>query len=156
MGIMDNLKYYNDSFAYNYDIFAPSQKKKAEIHEYPVENTKTSSKAKQERADRAILVRNLVISALVVISVCASLFLRAEISSMKTEINAINDEIVELESESTRLSVEMERKISVTNLEAAAVELGMQKCEKSQVTYIQTNNIDTADAEDGQLTANVE
>ena len=32
---MDNLKYYNDSFAYNYDIFAPKAPKKAEILEYP-------------------------------------------------------------------------------------------------------------------------
>ena len=75
---------------------------------------------------------------------------------MRSEINELNEEIVELESESTRLSVEMERKISVTNLEEAAEALGMQKCEKSQVTYIQTNNTDTAENENGQLTAGVE
>ena len=153
---MDNLKYYNDSFAYNYDIFAPSQKKKAEIHEYPNNEVKTKSKTKKALKDRAILIRNLVISALVVGAVCCSLFLRAEISSMRSEINELNEEVVELESESTRLSVEMERKISVTNLEEAAEALGMQKCEKSQVTYIQTNNTDTAENENGQLTAGVE
>ena len=153
---MDNLKYYNDSFAYNYDIFAPAPKKKAEIHEYPIEEKKTSKKTKTAVKERYILARNIIISFLVVASVCASLFLRAEISSMKSEIDSINNEIVELESESTRLSVEMERKISVTNLEQAAIELGMQKCEKGQVTYIQTQNPDTAEGLSGTLTANAE
>lgn len=153
---MDNLKYYNDSFAYNYDIFAPAPKKKAEIHEYPTEEKKTSKKTKTAVKERYILARNIVISFFVVASVCASLFLRAEISSMKSEIDSINNEIIELESESTRLSVEMERKISVTNLEQAAIELGMQKCEKGQVTYIQTQNTDTAEGLSGTLTANAE
>ena len=50
----------------------------------------------------------------------------------------------------------MERKISVTNLEEAAKELGMQKCEKSQVTYIRTNEADTAENAGGRLTAEAE
>lgn len=152
---MDNLKYYNDSFAYDYDIFAPSVKKKAEIHEYPGKNEKTKAKTRSDKKVNASTVRNLVVSAMVVAAVCSSLFLRAEISSVRSEINEINNEIVELESESTRLSVEMERKVSVTNLEAAAIELGMQKCEKGQVTYIQTNNTDTAENSDGELTADL-
>lgn len=153
---MDNLKYYNDSFAYNYDIFAPAEKKKAEIHEYPNNETKQKQRSKAKASDRAVLIRNFVISALVVAAVCCSLFLRAEISSMRSQINELNEEITALESESTRLSVEMERKISVVNLEEAAAELGMQKCEKSQVTYIQTNNIDTVETENGGTSVKTE
>lgn len=153
---MDNLKYYNDSFAYNYEIFAPSVKKKAEIHDYPGKGSKNKAKAASASKINMTLVRNIVISAMVVAAVCSSLFLRAEISSLGKEINSVNKEITELESELVRMSVEMERKVSVTNLEAAAIELGMQKCEKSQVTYIQTNNTDTAENENGQLTAGVE
>ena len=153
---MDNLKYYNDSFAYDYAIFTPSVKKKAEIHEYPDTKCKVNVKAKARHKKNALLTRNIVISALVVVSVCLSLFLRAEICSLRSEINEIDSAITELESESTRLSVELERKISVTNLEQAAIELGMQKLEKSQVTYIQTNNIDTAENSDGELTIEVE
>ena len=140
---MDNLKYYTDSFAYDYNIFAPKEtEKKADILKHP----KTNKKAKTRAAVGSFRnVRNFVISGLVLAAVFSSLFLRAEISSMRTEINAINAEITELESESTRLSVEMERKVSVTNLEEEAKALGMQKCEKSQVTYIQTNNIDTVE-----------
>lgn len=152
---MDNLKYYNDSFAYDYDIFAPSVKKKAEIHEYPGSNNKTKAKKASALKGRSLMVRNILISAMVVAAVCSSLFLRAEISSLGKEINNVNKEITALESELVRLSVEMERKVSVTNLEAAAIELGMHKCEKSQVTYIKTNNIDTAENSDGELTADL-
>ena len=143
---MDNLKYYNDSFAYDFKRFETAPKKKAEIHDYPVGDSRISAEAQSERAARALLVRNIVIAVIIVITVFASLFLRAEISSMRRDINQIKSEIVELESENTRLSVEMEKKISITNLEAAAIELGMQKCEKSQVTYIQTNKVDTSDS----------
>ncbi len=146
---MDNLKYYNDSFAYDYDRFVSVPKKKAEIHEYPIVKTKAKSKADRRKAQ---LVRNFVISGLAIMAVCSSLFLRAEISSMRSDINDINNEIVELESEKTRLSVEMERKVSVINLEESAIALGMQKCEKSQVTYINTNNTDTAVNSKGELT----
>ena len=58
---MDNLKYYNDSFAYDYNIFAPAPKKKAEIHSYPTEETVVNSKAKAERAARNVLIRNIII-----------------------------------------------------------------------------------------------
>lgn len=153
---MDNLKYYNDSFAYDYEIFAPSVKKKAEIHDYPGKDSKNKAKAGSASKINMTLVRNIVISAMVVAAVCSSLFLRAEISSLGKEINSVKKEITELESELVRMSVEMERKVSVTNLEAAAIELGMQKCEKSQVTYIKTNNVDTAENTDGQLTVEVE
>ena len=71
-------------------------------------------------------------------------------------LNVDNKEIVELESEVTRLNVEVERKISLTNLEQAARDLGMQKCEKNQVTYIKTSEFDTAANSDGKLTAEVE
>ena len=150
---MDNLKYYNDSFAYNYDIFMPA-KKKAEIIGIP--KAKRVSRAKAAYKANTDIIQRIAIAAIVLAAVCASLFLRAEISSLKAQINGVNKEIVELESESTRLEVEIERKVSLANLEQAATELGMQKCSKSQVTYIQTNGYDTAETKNGKLTAELE
>ena len=98
----------------------------------------------------------LVIAFIVLAAVCGSLFLRAEISSLKAQINGVNKEIVELESEATRLEVEIERKVSLVNLEQAATELGMQKCSKNQVIYIKTNGFDTAETQNGKLTAELE
>ncbi len=153
---MDNLKYYNDSFAYDYDIFAPRAPKKAEILEYPENKVKTQTKAKAKAKVDATLVFKAVIAVLVLAAVCGSLFLRAEISSLEAKINDVNKEIIALDSEITRVEVEMERKISYANLEEAAAELGMQKCEKSQVTYIKTNETDTAGQTDSELTAGLE
>lgn len=150
---MDNLKYYNDSFAYNYDIFMPA-KKKAEIIDMP--KTKRASKAKAAYKANSAVIQKVVIAFIVLAAVCGSLFLRAEISSLKAQINGVNKEIVELESEATRLEVEIERKVSLVNLEQAATELGMQKCSKSQVIYIQTNGYDTAETQNGKLTAELE
>lgn len=151
---MDNLKYYNDSFAYNYDIFAPRAPKKAEILEYPEKKKKT--RAKSNVKINTELVTKCVIAVLVLAAVCGSLFLRAEISTLESKLNSVNNEIVALDSELTRVEVEMERKITYGNLEEAAAELGMQKCEKSQVTYVKINEADTAENNDGQLTAEVE
>ena len=151
---MDNLKYYNDSFAYDYDIFAPKiREKKADILEYPKENKKTTKKS--ARVGNGYISKAIV-AVMILAAVCGSLYLRAEISSLKSQINGVKKEIVELESEVTRLNVEVERKISLTNLEQAAKELGMQKCEKNQVTYIKTNEFDTAENAEGKLTAEVE
>ena len=151
---MDNLKYYNDSFAYNYDIFAPRAPKKAEILEYP--EKKTKARAKSNVKINTELVTKCVIAVLVLAAVCGSLFLRAEISTLESKLNSVNNEIVALDSELTRVEVEMERKITYGNLEEAAAELGMQKCEKSQVTYVKINEVDTAENNGGQLTAEVE
>ena len=152
---MDNLKYYNDSFAYDYDRFITVERpKRAEIHKYP--NKKQGKRSAKNTSANYYFARNIAIALLVLAAVFGSLYLRAEISSLKAQINGVNKEIVELESESVRLDVEIERKVSMTNLENAALELGMQKCEKSQVTYIRTNEIDTAENVKGKLTAQVE
>jgi len=153
---VDNLKYYNDSFAYDYDIFAPKKTAKtADILQYP-EQSKRKRKRSKTASVKGDMMRKSIVAVLLLAAVFGSLFLRAEISSLKTEIDSVNREIVELESEVTRLSVAVERKISLANLEQAAVDLGMQKCEKSQVTYIKTNQLDSAETVDGKLTAEVE
>lgn len=152
---MDNLKYYNDSFAYDYEIFAPkSAESKATILEYPEDKRKVKNKASAKGI--LSLVKKLILSALVLSAVCGSLYLRAEISSLNSKINSVKKEITELESESTRLDVELGRKVSLSNLEEAAEALGMQKCEKSQVTYIKTNGVDTAQNSGGNITAEIE
>ena len=151
---MDNLKYYNDSFAYDYDIFAPkAEPKKADILEYPKKETK---RARKTAIAMNGYISKAIVAVMILAAVCGSLYLRAEISSLKSQINSVNKEIVELESEVTRLNVEVERKISLTNLEQAARDLGMQKCEKNQVTYIKTSEFDTAANSEGKLTAEVE
>ena len=63
---------------------------------------------------------------------------------MKTQINAVD-------SEKTSLDMEMEKRISYSNIEIEATEMGMQKKDKSQVTYIRVNEDDTAVTKDGEI-----
>ena len=63
---MDNLKYYNDSFAYDYNIFAPSTKMKADIVKYPKE--KVSVKAKRATKVDTRFVKNLAVGEKVALS----------------------------------------------------------------------------------------
>ena len=63
---MDNLKYYNDSFAYDYDIFAPkAEPKKADILEYPKKETKRARKT-------AIAMNGYISKAIVAVMILAS------------------------------------------------------------------------------------
>lgn len=136
---MDNLKYYNDSFAYDYNIFAPSEpKRKAEIINI-ADNDRVSGTKTVHFVKAFSRMFRVAITVFVITAICGGLFLRAEISSLQSKINKINNEITEYKSECTRLEVEIERRSSVANLEESAKQLGMQKCEKNQVVYIRTD-----------------
>lgn len=136
---MDNLKYYNDSFAYDYNIFAPAETgKKADIINIPDNNR--SAHARSALFTKAFSkMFKAAVTVFVMMAICGGLYLRAEIASLQSNINKIDKEITEYKGECTRLEVEIERRSSVANLEESAKELGMQKCEKNQVVYIRTD-----------------
>ncbi len=150
---MDNLKYYNDSFAYDYEMFMPKEREKTtEIIDYPYK--KESLKRKKANARANWLSENLfkIGASLTVFAIAiAYIYLNAEIDRVQSEINDVKAAIVEYESEQTRLEVEINRKYSYQNLEEAAAELGMQQPEKSQVMYIKTNTTDKAVDKDGNV-----
>ena len=62
---------------------------------------------------------------------------------MKSSIN-------ELDSVKTSLEVEMQRRISYSNLELEATQLGMRKMEKENVKYIRVNDKDKAVTANGE------
>lgn len=143
---MDNLKYYNDSFAYDYDMFMPSPRKEpTEVIDYPYK--KESVRRTKANARVNWLTENIFkIAASVTVFALALtyIYLNAEIDKVQSEITNVKAAIVEYESEQTRLEVELGRKYSYQNLEESAKELGMQQPEKSQVMYIKTNKTDKA------------
>jgi len=57
----------------------------------------------------------------------------------------------ELDSERTSLEVEMQRRISYSNIEFEATQMGMQKLSKDQVTYIKVNDKNAAKTADGEI-----
>lgn len=150
---MDNSKYYNDSLAYDFDMFLPKEKpSKAKIVKMPMTAKKKAARqaARSAVADR---VRAVVIVGFILAVICGNIFLRVRITEVNSQINDIKTEITALESEQTRLNVALENRISYKNLEQAAQDLGMKKTDKSQVIYIRTNETNAARTSDGIFSA---
>lgn len=149
---MNNLKYYNDSLAYDFDMFMPSESRKAKDNDNIIKLA-PKPKKKTRRAVRAASVSAFTIMAAVFMlsALCGNLFLRLQINEINAEINDVKTQINELDSEKTALEMEFERRISYSNIELEATELGMKKMSKDQVQYIRVNDKNAAITSDGKL-----
>ena len=152
---MDNLKYYNDSLAYDFEMFMPRSAepvRKDNIVKLP--QTKQHSRAKKRAVKRVSASAFAVMTTVFVLAaMCGNIFLRLQINEVNSKINDVKTEINTLESQKTSLEVELERTISYSNIELEAAEIGMQKMDKSQVKYIRVNDKNTAVTKDGELVA---
>ena len=151
---MDNVQYYNDSLAYDFEMFMPKtkvrQNENDNIIKLPVSKTK-------ERANKRLATRKLSVSAFAVMvsviilaALCGNIFLRLQINEVNSDINNMKAQINAVDSEKTSLEMEMEKRISYSNIEIEATEMGMQKKDKSQVKYIRVNENDTTVTKDGE------
>ena len=151
---MNNIKYYNDSLAYDFEMFMPKTaepQKRDNIVVMP--KTAERSKKRTRAAAKSLSAPVTLIMAAVFIlaGLCGNIALRLKISEVNSEINDVKAAITELDSEKTGLEVEMQRRISYANLELEATQLGMRKMEKSNVTYIRVNDKDKAVKADGSV-----
>ncbi len=149
---MDNLKYYNDSLAYDFEMFMPRSAEPARK-----DNIVKLPQTKQQRRAKTRAVKRVSASAFAVMTtvfvlaaMCGNIFLRLQINEVNSKINDVKSEISVLESQKTSLEVELERVISYSNIELEATEIGMQKMDKNQVKYIRVNDKNTAVTKDGQ------
>ena len=152
---MNNIKYYNDSLAYDFEMFMPKEAKKIEPKDNIVVMPKAAKKAKAKRraaARRLSPAVSVVMIAVIALSaVCCNLAIRLKINEVKNQINDVKSAIAELDSEKTVLEVELQRRISYANLEFEAMQLGMKKPDKDDVVYIKVNDTDVAKTADGTL-----
>ncbi len=152
---MNNIKYYNDSLAYDFEMFMPKPEKKAEPKDNIVVMPKANKKAKAKRraAARRLspAVSVVMVTVIALSAICCNLAIRLKINEVKSEINDVRSAIAELDSEKTVLEVELQRRISYQNLELEAVQLGMKKPDKDDVTYIRVNDTNAAKTADGKL-----
>ena len=153
---MDNIKYYNDSLAYDFEMFmprantAPRTREKDNIIKLP--KTRKKAAARRKAATRRLTSGAFAVMASVVLLavLCGNIFLRLRINEVNSEINSVKSQIDAARSERTSLEVQVEREISYSNIELEATELGMQKMDKSQVKYIRVNKDDKAVTKDGK------
>lgn len=153
--MVDNLKYYNDSLAYDFEMFMPRSAepvRKDNIVKLP--ETRHQKHAKRRAVKRVSASAFAVMTAVFMLAaMCGNIFLRLQINEVNSKINTVKSEINALTSEKTRLEVELERVISYSNIELEAAEIGMQKMDKNQVKYIRVNDKNTAVTKDGDLIA---
>ncbi len=149
---MDNLKYYNDSLAYDFEMFMPRTAepvRKNNVVKLP--QTKQQKKAKTRAVKRVSASAFAVMTTVFVLAaMCGNIFLRLQINEVNSKINDVKSEINALDSTQTGLEVELERLVSYSNVEIEAAEIGMQKMDKDQVEYIRVNDQNTAVNKDGE------
>lgn len=150
---MDNLKYYNESLAYDFEMFSPKTAKQPRSTDNIVVMPKVATKTKKRKvAARKALsapISYIMCVAFVLAGLCGNIALRLEINEVNAKINDVKAVIAECDSEKTSLEVEMQRRISFANLELEATQLGMVKPDKDKVTYIRVNDKNVAKTADG-------
>ena len=152
---MDNVKYYNESLAYDFEMFTPKTAPRKTTRDNIVVMPKTANRSKSRRraAARTLSPSVAALMAMVIVlaALCGNIALRLQINEVNSEINDMKAMIAELDSEKTALEMEYEKRISYANLETQAVELGMKKPSKDDVTYIKVNSKNAARTADGRL-----
>ena len=143
---MDNMKYYNDSLAYDFEMFMPKTAENERARDNIVVMPKTAERSRKRTRAAAKSLSSpmlLIMTAVFILAgLCGNIALRIKINEVNSEINEVKSSITELDSEKTSLEVEMQRRISYSNLELEATQLG--KMEKSNVKYIRVNDKDKA------------
>lgn len=148
---MNNSRYYNDSLAYDFEMFMPKKaEQKTEIIKMPSKNAKQKARNRAtRRVSRTLSI--ILIGAFVVSCICANIALRVEISEANSKILDAKKNLSALSGEETRLGIEFESIISYTNLEEAAKAIGMKKMSKNQIVYIRVNDQNKAVDKDGNI-----
>lgn len=152
--------YYVDSFAYDFDMFAPQPKQKSNVVEIqrkkstPSDN-RSSRSPRRSASRKAPLVMMLI---LVLGLIAGNIYLRVQVTEVTSQINSYSQKLERAISENTSLEMEMENRVSLKNLEQSAQEMGMQKAERYQIRYIDVLDGDKTEVfKDGVLvTANAE
>jgi len=152
---MNNLKYYNDSVAYDFEMFAPKPTEKQNTRDnivvMPRQKAAANKRSKAAARRLSAPVTLVMCAVFIMAGFCGNIALRVQINEVNSQINDVKAAIAKLDSEKTELEVEMQRRISYANLELEASQLGMTKPGKENVVYIRVNDKDTAKTSDGTI-----
>lgn len=139
---MNNLKYYEDTFAYDFSMFAPAQKKedseKSKVIDIPEAQKFRSRRRKQAASRISGKVTAALVTVFIIGTLAGSIYLRAQINETENKIAKIEEQINVADSQIASKNFELEQKIAYKNLESAAIALGMRKMEKNQIVYVRT------------------
>ena len=92
---------------------------------------------KTKAASRVSPVKAIACMLLVIAVTSALLYTRVQLTECTQKVEAANEEYTSLEAEGTRMSLELEGKVSLKNAEEyASNELGMTKMDNKSVEYL--------------------
>lgn len=152
---MNNLKYYNDSLAYDFQMFMPKAKPEPIAEDNVIKMPSQKSKKRSRKRAAALRVSNsafaIFATFVLVGALCANICMRIQVNELNNDINKTKTLLNEKQSECVALQMEYENRISYINLEAEATELGMRKLDQNQVVYIRVNDKNMARTADGKI-----
>jgi len=137
----DNMKYYNSSLAYDFERFMPKEQRDEQKGRkvIPMPRRKAKQEQKQGILARVFARAGTVLFTLSLLGmVFGNIYLRAEMTRVNAGVIAQTKALDEAANEQVRLTIELDNKTNYKNLEKRAQELGMQKCNVNQISYIQT------------------
>ncbi len=127
-------RFVSGSVAYDFEKFETRQR--AQIKKPRLTVAKPNHKAKM-RAKIGATLKLLATVAVLAGVVISMLYSRALLTELNAQISKQNAMLDEYKSDSTRLSAELESKISLRNVEDYATQtMGMYAMDKGQVTYV--------------------
>lgn len=133
---MDNSRYYTSVTAYDYSLFTTRESTaKALPKKQPVIKMPVKKAALNHSVSGVFSI--IMVAVFILSMICVEIYLRAEITSVRSQTVAVQNEIKELDSRQTALQIQLEQKISYTNLEEQAKAMGMQKPRRDQIVYLE-------------------
>lgn len=130
------MAYRQSNAAYDFELF-----EKKPLKSQPTLNVVKNQKYKKR--DRMMVLRVVSSVAVVVAVICVMLYSRAELTALSYQIGQYEDTYQDLTNDYTRLSAEIESKISLRSVEESAKSLGLSKVETYQVKYLNLEGEDS-------------
>ena len=158
---MERNGYHRTSTAYDFGLFMPAQKREAKIVELPKPRMKKKRTSGRQSSESGLFVKRIgmfLTTGVILFMLCAMIYTRSEIACINDLVLANEKQLAVLQNEEIRLHMEIENKLSYTNLEQAAQEIGMVKKDMTKVHYLQWEENDRIiirePATNHELTAN--
>lgn len=134
---------YNDNLAYDLSVFETDEdfeKKRAERQKKREEKAKIGITQKKSIGRNGSIMAALALVSFVALIAFGLLWSKVQISDYTSMISETKNDIELAERENVRLKAELDSMYTIDNVEnIASQELGLQKTQSSQITYITLN-----------------
>lgn len=135
--------------AYNFDMFAPQPQRRPAPQTRPKVRVEEGSRAEVRRRRQILGVLVMVF----LLAVLGALVLNtyAQVGEMSQQLSNQQDQLNNERATYTDLVYQLESRTNMVNVEERAMQMGMVKVDKSQVTYIRVAEENTIEVQQGPL-----